>query len=91
MPIGRFNPALPDDETERIWKKCLPIMDIWNVDGVVMHPGSNSCIEDGIESAARFPLNMLDDLSDETKLAMKMFQKQEMVIGSTREEVSSIV
>ncbi|MBM7714079.1 hypothetical protein MHB50_01740 [Siminovitchia sp. FSL H7-0308] len=55
-----------------IWKKCLPIMDIWNVDDVVLKIRvAILAQEDGIESAARFPLNMLGDLPDETKLAIE--------------------
>ena len=91
LPIDGFNPASSDEETIKIWKKCLSIIDIIDVKYVLMHPGINVSVRDGIESTVLFAKRMLEDLPDQTKLVIENIPNTKNGIGVQIDQLVSII
>ncbi|RWR11882.1 sugar phosphate isomerase/epimerase family protein [Siminovitchia fortis] len=91
LPIEGFNPASPDEETEQIWKKCLSIAKILEVEYVLFHLGSNPSIDGGLKSAADFSNKMLQELPEKTRLLIENVPDAENAIGTSIDELVSVI
>lgn len=91
LPIKHFNPALVDEATEEIWNNCLRIVRILEMNYVLLHPGLNPSIADGIDSTSRFIKEMLEDLPKQTKLVIENVPLAENVIGSSIDQLITII
>lgn len=91
LPIDGFNPALPNEETEQLWKKCLFIAEILEVDYVLFHLGTNPSVDNGVESAARFSKKMLRDLPEKLKLVIENVPHAEMAVGTSMDELIKVI
>ena len=91
LPIVGFNPACVDDETEDIWKQCVPIIESLDVKYVLLHPGENSSVEAGIESTARFVKKMLQELPPKTDLVVENIPAMNNGIGVSIDQLISIL
>lgn len=90
LPIKHFNPALVDEATEEIWNNCLRIVRLLEMNYILLHPGLNPSIEDGIDSISRFIKEMLEDLPKQTKLVIENVPLAENVIGSSIDQLITI-
>lgn len=91
LPIEGFNPALADEVTLGIWKKCLSIIEIFEMKYVLFHAGSNPSVQTGVESTAQFAREILKELPVKTKLVIENVPRVENTIGSSMEELISII
>jgi len=91
LPIDGFNPASGDEETINTWKKCLLIIDIIDVKYVLMHPGTNISVHEGIESTVFFAKRMLESLPSQTKVVIENIPYTENGIGVKIEQLISII
>ena len=91
LPIAGFNPACVDDETEDIWKQCVPIIESLDVKYVLLHPGENPSVEAGIESTARFVKKMLQELPPKTDLVVENIPAMNNGIGVSIDQLISIL
>lgn len=91
LPVTGFNPASVDESTETIWAKCLSIMEVIDVNYVLLHPGTNTSIQAGIESTALFIKKMLRDLPEMIKIVIENIPYKEGSIGTSIEELISII
>ncbi|BDH60710.1 AP endonuclease [Lysinibacillus sp. PLM2] len=91
LPIKLFNPALVDEETIQIWEKCLRIVRTLEVNYVLLHPGYNPSLEDGIDLASRFIKEILEDLPKQTKVVVENVPLAEQVIGSSMNQLLTII
>lgn len=91
LPIDGFNPASNDEETINTWEKCLSIIDIIDVKYVLMHPGTNVSVHDGIESTVLFAKRMLEDLPNQIKIVIENIPNTENGIGVQIDQLVSII
>lgn len=91
LPIKHFNPALVDEETIQIWEKCLRIVRTLEVNYVLLHPGYNPSLEDGLDLASCFIKEILEDLPKQTKVVVENVPLAEHVIGSSIEQLLTII
>ncbi|MED3553825.1 sugar phosphate isomerase/epimerase family protein [Cytobacillus praedii] len=91
LPIKHFNPALVDRTTEELWNNCLRIVRILEMNYVLLHPGLNPSVDNGIDSTSRFIKEMLEDLPKETKLVIENVPPAENVIGSSIDQLITII
>lgn len=91
LPIHGFNPASADEETEDIWRKCLPIIESLDLNYVLMHPGTNPSVEAGIESTAQFARRMLKELPPKMKLVVENIPHAMNGIGVSIDQLISIL
>ncbi|RST77347.1 sugar phosphate isomerase/epimerase [Siminovitchia acidinfaciens] len=91
LPIEGFNPASPDEETEQIWKKCLLIAEILEVEYVLFHLGSNPSIVAGLKSAADFSKKMLQELPEKTRLVIENVPDAENAVGASIDDLVSVI
>lgn len=91
LPIGKFNPAIADEETIETWNKCLSVIRTLEVKYVLLHPGENSAIERGIESIVQFIQKMLLELPKETKIVIENVPNAEKAIGTRVNQLIEII
>ncbi|MEH6942554.1 sugar phosphate isomerase/epimerase family protein [Bacillus sp. JJ722] len=91
MPVMNFNPALPDEETERIWLECRRMLDIIPFDYVLLHPGKNDSIEEGIKNATQFGQKLLAQLPEATTIVFENVPNAKGAIGTSVSELIAIV
>lgn len=91
LPIEGFNPASPDEETERVWKKCLSIAELLEVEYVLFHLGSNPSIDAGLKSAADFSKKLLEELPEKTRLVIENVPHAENTVGTSIDQLISVI
>lgn len=91
LPIVGFNPASADSETKRIKEKCLFIAEMLDMEYVLFHLGTHPSVEDGIESAASFAKEMLNELPVKTKLVIENVPYAEGAVGTSMDQLISVI
>nr|WP_106782550.1 sugar phosphate isomerase/epimerase family protein [Lysinibacillus timonensis] len=91
LPINKFNPALGDEQTVETWNNCLRIVRFLEIDYVLLHPGVNPSVEEGIDSTSRFIKEMLKDLPKQMNLVIENVPNGENVLGTTIDQLLTII
>ena len=91
LPVLNFNPASPDEETERTWLQSRMLLEINPFDYVLMHPGKNESIEQGIVNARKFGERLLTQLPESTIIVFENVPYAEGAIGTSVSELIAIV
>ncbi|MFT8872126.1 MAG: sugar phosphate isomerase/epimerase family protein [Sporolactobacillus sp.] len=95
MPVAAFNPADPACQKEAwtVWRRTLDLIDIFDFDYVLMHPGRAAAHASGLDSLGRFLREALPQLPASCRLALEntMFHEARDEVGTSVEDLLQLV